>query len=64
MSREEVMAYTQHTRLLRTSPPTMAKQLAADPEIEVDEDAPKRKTPKKVLNTDDFLARLQARATT
>ena len=59
------MKYTQELRLLRTSPPTMAKRLADDPDIEVDDTVKTRKksTPK-VVKSDDFLAKLNARLAT
>lgn len=43
MTREELAAYTNHIRLLRTSPPTMAKSLRDDPEVETPAKSPRSK---------------------
>lgn len=66
MSRAEVTAFTAHLRTLRTSPPTMGKQLRDDEEI-TDEDrkeagATKAKKAPAKADPNKILAELIARA--
>ena len=64
MSREELTKFVNHIRTLRTSPPTFAKQLREDEEIQDELPEKKEKKPKvtKVVDANDFLAKLTAKA--